>query len=165
MSSSRSTGQEVSTIKIYLFVESYLTMWCILFYAEPYDGIVLTETGKEKIKKEQEKFFNVDFQKYLRESAEEDSSFLVKFVQCATGSNYLPYDKTFKIYIEFDFSRRPEKLPKIHSFTHEIRIPGYELLFYQPPHEEATAREAHYQKFKTRMNFVINMVYNHFNMI
>jgi len=111
---------------------------------------------KERIKKEQEKFFNVDFQKYLRESAEEDSSFMVKFVQCATGSNYLPYDKTFKICIEFDFSRRPGKFPKIHSCTHEIRIPGYEgdELFFSD-----------YQKFKTRMNLVINMVYNHFNMI
>jgi hypothetical protein len=102
--------------------------------------------------KKQENFFNNDFQKYLRESAEEDSSFLVKFVQCATGSNYLPYDKTFKIYIEFNFGCRPDSLPMFHSCTREILCPGYKFFF------------SDYHKFKTMMNMVVNMVYNHFNM-
>jgi hypothetical protein len=143
----------VSKIPIHFLVKSYLTMLRIPYDAEPYDElIVLTETDKERMKKDQENFFNVGFQKYLRESAEEDSSFLVKFVQCATGMNYLPYGKTFKIYIEFDLTRHPEKLPKIHSCTHEMRIPGYELFF------------SDYQHFKTKMNWVIDMVYNHFSM-
>lgn len=112
----------------------------------------MTETDKETLMNLQKNFFEVDFQKYLRESADEDSSLLVKFVQCATGSNYLPYGKTFKIYIEFDFSLHPERLPKFHSCTQEISFPGYELFF------------SDYDKFKTKMNDVVNMVYNHFNM-
>ena len=65
----------------------------------------MTETDKERRKEEQEIFFNGDFKTYLNESAEEGEDFLTKLVQCATGSNYLPYDSLFNIYIEFNLSR------------------------------------------------------------
>ena len=112
----------------------------------------MTETDKERRKKEQDIFFNGDFKKYLKESAEEDEDFLTKLVQCATGSNYLPYDSAFKIYIEFDLTRTLERYPLFHTCTHGGRIPGFGE-FYND-----------YQSFKSRMNMAKNEVYNHFDM-
>jgi len=89
---------------------------------------------------------------YLKESAEEDEDFLTKLVQCATGSNYLPYNSAFKIYIEFDLSHEPLSYPLFHTCTHDVRISGFGEFFN------------HYQTFKSRMNMAINDVYNHFDM-
>ena len=125
---------------------------CICIYAEPDEAFGFTESDKERIKGEQEKFYSTGFKTFLRESAKEDPSFLVKFIMCATGSDYLPYDKTFKINVEFDFSLDPQAMPFFHSCTNDIRFPGYELFF------------SDYHKFKTMMNRVINMVYNRFDM-
>ena len=95
---------------IFLFnlptIASYTVTYSL--YAEPYwetDERKMTETDKERRKEEQEIFFNGDFKTYLNESAEEGEDFLTKLVQCATGSNYLPYDSLFNIYIEFNLSR------------------------------------------------------------
>ena len=108
---------------------------------------------KEDIRQKQEIFFNGNFKQYLRQSAEEIDGFLVKFVECATGSNYLPFDKDFKIYLEFDFSLDALGNPMFHSCTHEIRIPGYPLFFED------------FETFKDKkMNQNILMVYNRFDM-
>ena len=89
----------------------------------------------------------------MRESAEEIDDFLVKFVECATGSNYIPFDQTFKINLEFDFSIDPLGNPMFHSCTHDIRVSGYPYFF---------------EDFKTfkdvKMNQNILMVYNRFDM-
>ena len=121
----------------------------ILFYAENRGA---TETEVAIIKEKQKRFFNNGFKTFLRESAEEDPTFLVKFVECATGSNYLPYDKTFKINVEFDFSLEATAYPVFHSCTHDIRLPGYEAFF------------AHYPKFKSDMKTIIDDIYNKFDM-
>ncbi len=112
----------------------------------------MEEADKERIKELQRKFYNTGFKAFLTESAEENPSFLMKFVECATGSNYLPCDKTFKIYIEFNFSLPPEGYPLFHSCTHEISLPGYEVFF------------SDYQKFKHNMNMIIEKIFNHFDM-
>lgn len=78
--------------------------------------------------------------------------FLNKFVECATGSNYLPFDKDFKIHIEFDFSRDPVGYPLFHACMYDVRLPGFES-FWDP-----------YDLFKQKMNFSINEVYKDFNM-
>ena len=104
------------------------------------------------MKGKQEKFFNTGFKTFLMECTQEDPSFLVKFVECATGSNYLPYDKTFKIKIEFEFSVLPQAQPCFHSCTKEVRFPGYAVFFDD------------YQKFKTDMKMIINAIYNRFDM-
>ena len=88
----------------------------------------------------------------MNESAEEGEDFLTKLVQCATGSNYLPYDSPFNIYIKFNLSREPLSYPLFHTCTHDVRISGFGEFFN------------HYQTFKSRMNMAINDVYNHFDM-
>ena len=98
------------------------------------------------MKDEQEKFYNTGFKTFLMESAKEDPNFLVKLVECATGSNYLPCDKTFKINIEFDFSLDPLGYPFFHSCTHDIRIPRDELFF------------SNYDKFKHNMKMIIDKI-------
>ena len=129
---------------------------------EPHPNLGMGSNDKERHKSEQMKFYFGDdkntadnhsmFEKYVRESAAEDEKFLVKFVQCASGSNYLPYDKKFKINIEFNFSLDPIGLPQFHSCTLDVMIPGANTFFYN------------YDAFKTKMNFAINEVYKNFNM-
>lgn len=120
---------------------------------EPRPSLKMTERDKERITKEQKGFFNKNFKKYLEESVKEDKSFLVKFVECATGSNYLPYDQKFKINIEFNFSLKGDGMPIFHTCTRDIVIPGYESFFYD------------YETFKkNKMNFAIDEVYNQFHM-
>jgi hypothetical protein len=104
------------------------------------------------MKEEQEKFYNTGFKTFLMECTQEDPSFLVKFVECATGYNYLSYDKTFKINIEFDFSLPPQGHPVFHSCTRDIRFPGYGVFFDD------------YQKFKNDMKIIIGTIYNRFDM-
>ena len=82
----------------------------------------MTTAELEDIREKQTIFFNGNFKQYLRESAEEIDDFLVKFVECATGSNYLPFDRGFKINLEFDLSLDPLGNPMFHSCTHDIRI-------------------------------------------
>ena len=86
------------------------------------------------------------------ESAEEDPSFLVKLVECATGSNYLPCDRTFKINIEFDFTLDPLGYPLFHSGSRDIRFPGYKVFF------------SDYDKFKHDTKMIIDKIYNRFDM-
>jgi len=112
----------------------------------------MSKKDKERQVEEQKSFYKDGFKKYLKESADEDESFLVKFVECATGSNYLPFDKNFKINIEFNFSL-DVTLPNFHSCTRDVVLPGVEVFF------------ADYESFKNdKMNFAINEVYKQFNM-
>jgi hypothetical protein len=104
------------------------------------------------MKDEQENFYNTGFKTFLMESAKEDPNFLVKLVECATGSNYLPCDKTFKINIEFNFSLDPLGYPQFHSCTQDMVIPGYKLFF------------SDYDKFKHDMKMIIDKIYNRFDM-
>jgi hypothetical protein len=113
----------------------------------------MTTAELEDIREKQTIFFNGNFKQYLRESAEEIDDFLVKFVECATGSNYIPFDQTFKINLEFDFSICPLGNPMFHSCTHDIRISGDPIFFED------------YKTFKdVKMNQNILMVYNRFDM-
>jgi len=113
----------------------------------------MSEKDKERHKKEQEIFFNGGFKKYLEESAKEDQSFLDKFLEFATGSNFLPYDKEFKINIEFNFSLDPVGYPNSHACTFDVVMPGVDSFF------------SDYKSFKEdKMNFVIGEVYNQFHM-
>ena len=113
----------------------------------------MDEEGKETQIKEQKKFFHGDFKKYLEESAEEDDTFLAKFLECATGSNYLPYDKNFGINIEFNFSLEPLGFPNFHSCSCDVVMPGFSAFF------------SDYKTFKKeKMNFAIDEVYNQFQM-
>jgi hypothetical protein len=113
----------------------------------------MTAAELEDLREKQEIFFNGNFKRYLRESAEEIDDFLVKFVECVTGSNYLPFDKTFKIKLEFDLTLVSLHHPMFHSCNKEIRIPGYEFFFED------------YNTFKdVNMNQNILMVYNRFDM-
>ena len=122
------------------------------FYVEPDIAWGMSKKDKERQEEKQKSFYKGGFMKYLKESADEDESFLVKFVECATGSNYLPFDKNFKINIEFNFSL-DVTLPKFHSCTRDVMLPGVEAFF------------ADYESFKNdKMNFAINEVYNQFNM-
>ena len=65
--------------------------------------------GNEKemilLRDKQEQFFEDEFKRYLREGSSVPS-FLAKFVECCTGSNYLPFmspdDTPFKIIVEFN---------------------------------------------------------------
>ena len=116
-----------------------------------HSGMKLTKAQKAKLIEEQEIFFNGDFKRYLRESADEDSNFLVKFVECVTGSNYLPHVGG-QIQIEFSFAST-EGLPKFHTCTRELIIPGYEYYW------------SDYKEFKeVKMNQTIDLVYNQFAM-
>ena len=120
---------------------------------DPDPMLPMSENDKKELVKLQETFFNGDFLRYLKESAEEDESFLAKFVECATGSNYLPYGGKSVITIEFNFGLDPLGFPKFHSCTSEIVLPGFELFF------------SDYETFKkVKMNDVINKVYNQFAM-
>jgi len=113
----------------------------------------MNDEDVKRLEKAQEIFFKGNFQRYLKESAEEDKYFLVKFVECATGSNYLPFDKNFKINIEFNFSEDPQGYPLFHACTFDVVIPGFEVFF------------SNYKSFKTdKMNFAIKEVYNQFHM-
>lgn len=147
-------------------------------------GERLSEAQKARLVQEQKLFFDNDFKRYLRESAEEDDSFLVKFVgelwhsgvvfrlsfllrvpvyntyalcalqECATGSNYVPYDdKSFKINIEFSFSVDPvDWLPVFHACTGDVVLPS-------------TMQYIDYKTFKEdKMNWAIREVYNQFHM-
>ena len=112
----------------------------------------MTAAELDDLREKQKIFFNRYFKQYLRESAEEIDDFLVKFVECATGSNYLPFDKNFKIKLEFDLTQILLH-PMFHSCTNEIRISGYEFFFED------------YNTFKdVKMNQNILMVYNRFDM-
>jgi hypothetical protein len=110
----------------------------IVFYAEPNDSFGFTETVGILLYWRQNR---------LDGSAEEDPNFLMKFVGCATGSNYLPYDKRFKIYIELDFSLHPYGYPVFGQLIHVLRLPGYEVSF------------GHYQRFNHDMRMVVDNVY------
>ena len=111
----------------------------------------LTKAEKAKLIQQQEIFFNGDFKRYLRESADEDSNFLVKFVECVTGYNYLPYVGD-QIQIEFSFART-EGLPEFHTCTRDLVIPGYKYYW------------SDYKEFKeVKMNQTIDLVYNQFAM-
>ena len=112
----------------------------------------MTKKEKAKLIQQQELFFNGDFKRYLRESADEDKDFLVKFVECVTGSNYLPYDVSHQIQIEFSFAKI-EGLPSFHSCSRDLVIPGYEHYW------------SDYKVFKeVKMNETIDTVYNQFAM-
>lgn len=105
------------------------------------------------LREKQKVFFNGNFKQYLRQSAEEIDHFFVKFVECATGSNYLPFDNNFKIYLEFNLSVDPLGNPMFHACTKDICIPGYDIFFED------------YNTFKdVKMNQNILMIYNQFNM-
>ncbi|KAL7537829.1 hypothetical protein ACHAXR_008113, partial [Thalassiosira sp. AJA248-18] len=120
---------------------------------EPHPSYNMTEEDKERLAQAQQQFFERNFKKYLQESAKEDETFLVKFVECATGSNYLPYDNEFKINIEFNFSLNPVGYPVFHACTGDVVIPGYEACF------------SDYESFKReKMNFAIGEVFNKFDM-
>jgi uncharacterized protein YggL (DUF469 family) len=110
----------------------------------------LTKEAKAKLIEEQEIFFNGDFKRYLRESAAEDPKFLVNFVECVTGSNYLPYDGGHIITIEFSF--KAQGYPRFHTCTREVVIPGYEYYW------------SDFMNFKEMMNEVIDVSYNQFAM-
>ncbi|KAL7544849.1 hypothetical protein ACHAWF_008211, partial [Thalassiosira exigua] len=113
----------------------------------------MPKDAMESHTKMQETFFKGDFQRYLRESAKEDETFLVKFLECATGMAYLPHDKNFKIKIEFNFSIDPCGLPTFHACTFDVVLPGVESFFCD------------YKTFKEeKMNFAVNEVHNQFNM-
>jgi len=85
---------------------------------------------KAEERREQEKFFEGDFKRYLREEASKNSDFLEEFVQFCTGSNYLPFvspgdDKPFKITVEFNFTQpEPGCHPMAHTCVNTIRLPG-----------------------------------------
>jgi len=85
--------------------------------------------------RKQEKFFEGDFKKYLREEASKNSDFLEEFVQFCTGSNYLPFaspgvDKPFKITVEFNFTQpEPGCHPMAHTCVDTIRLPGTGIYF------------------------------------
>ncbi len=113
--------------------------------------VKLTKARKEELIQQQEIFFNGDFKRYLRESADEDSNFLVKFVECVTGSNFLPY-RDGQIQIEFSFAQT-EGFPNFHTCSRQIVIPGYDYYW------------SDYKDFKeVKMNQNINVMYNHFSM-
>lgn len=112
----------------------------------------LSMERKAELIQQQEIFFDGDFKRYLKESAEEDSNFLVKFVECVTGYNYLPHDGSHKIQIEFSFAQT-EGLPLFHSCTRDLIIPGYDYYW------------SDYKDFKdVKMNKTIDAVYNQFAM-
>mmetsp|Transcript_21288 Transcript_21288/g.45484 ORF Transcript_21288/g.45484 Transcript_21288/m.45484 type:complete len:114 (-) Transcript_21288:170-511(-) len=112
----------------------------------------MSEADKKKQVIAQRIFFSGDFKKFLEESSKKDNDFLVKFVECASGRNYLPYDKNFKINIEFNFSLDAISLPKFHACTFDVVFPGFDIFF------------GDYNKFKETMDFVIPEVYNQFHM-
>lgn len=121
-------------------------------YVEPDINWGMSEKDKKRHVEAQISFYKGGFIKYLKESAEEEESFLVKFVECATGSNYLPFDKNFKINVEFNFSL-DVSMPMFHSCTRDVMIPGVDVFF------------SDYESFKNdKMNYAINEVYNQFNM-
>ena len=112
----------------------------------------LSMERKAELIQQQEIFFDGDFKRYLKESAEEDSNFLVKFVECVTGYNYLPHDGSHQIQIEFSFAQT-EGLPLFHSCTRDLIIPGYDYYW------------SDYKDFKdVKMNKTIDAVYNQFAM-
>ena len=115
--------------------------------ADPHNE--LTKEAKAKLIEEQEIFFNGDFKRYIRESAEEDSKFLVKFVECVTGSDYLPYNGG---HITIEFSFTAEGYPRFHTCVSEVVIPGYEYYW------------SDFMNFKEMMNKVIDVSYNQFAM-
>ena len=117
----------------------------------PIKAFGFTETDVERMKEKQEKVYNTGFKTFLMECAKKDPNFLMKFVECATGSNCLPYNNAFKIKIEFNFSLLPDGYPKFHSCTGDIRLPGYHVLFDD------------YPKFKHDMYLIIDKIYNHFD--
>ena len=119
----------------------------LLNSADPHNE--LTEEAKTKLIEEQEIFFNGDFKRYLRESAAEDPKFLVNFVECVTGSNYLPYDGG---HITIEFSFKAQGYPKFHTCTRDVVIPGYEYYW------------SDFMNFKEMMNEVIDVSYNQFAM-
>ena len=128
--------------------------WCTYLFNSYIDhpDMRLTKKVKADLIQKQKIFFNGDFKRYLRESAEEDGDFIVKFVECVTGSNYLPYDGERQIQLEFSFQKL-EGLPHFHSCTRDIVIPGYDYYW------------SDYKEFKdVKMNNTINTVFNHFNM-
>ena len=127
---------------------------CFLsFTQEPIPPLRLSKKEKNELIEKQKKFFEGDFKRYLKETANEDSSFLVQFVECATGSNYLPQGVNFTINIEFSFAEEALQLPRFHSCTREVVIPGYEIFW------------SDYDDFKEkRMNFAIKEVFNQFAM-
>jgi len=131
-------------------------LWAVL---EPKFGVGvpdvnlgMDETAKEQQIEEQREFYHGNFKKYLKESDEEDKTFLVKLVEAATGSNYLPFDEKFKINIEFSFGLDPCGYPNFHACTFDVVIPGYSVHFDD------------FKTFKEKMNFVIGEVYNKFDM-
>ena len=112
----------------------------------------LPKEERAKQIRQQEIFFNGDFKRYIRESAEEDSTFLLKFVECVTGYNYLPHDDGHQITIEFCFAKTGGN-PQFHSCTRDLVIPGYEYYW------------SDYKDFKdVKMNQTINAMYNQFTM-
>ena len=120
---------------------------------EEHADMKLTKEQKVELIKTQEIFFNGDFKRYLKESAEEDSNFLVKFVECVTGSNYLPYGGSHQDQIHIEFSFAAQGLPTFHTCSREIVIPGYEYYWIN------------YKDFKeVKMNQTIDAVYNQFAM-
>jgi hypothetical protein len=107
----------------------------------------LTQAEKAELIEKQKIFFDGDFKRCLKESAEEDGNFLVKFVECVTGSNYLPYTGG-QIQIEFSFAET-EGGPFFHTCTRDLLIPGYEYYW------------SDYKYFKdVRMKKTINDMYN-----
>lgn len=119
-------------------------------FSKGHPNMKLTNAEKAELIEKQKIFFNGDFKRYLKESAEKDSNFLVKFVECVTGSNYLPYNNC-QITIEFSFAA--EGYPTFHTCTREVVIPGYEYFW------------SDYKDFKEeKMNKIIDVAYNQFAM-
>jgi hypothetical protein len=129
-----------------------LTMHICSIPLTEYSDVKLTDEEKARLIVQQWSFFNGDFKRYLRESADEDNNFLVKFVQCVTGYNYLPCGGKFQIQIEFSFAQT-EGLPLFHTCPRDLVIPGYEYYW------------SDYKEFKeVKMNQTIDLVYNQFTM-
>lgn len=59
-------------------------------------------------KRQQQFYYETEFLHYIRDESDKDHKFLSRFVECCTGSSYLPYvsagSDPFKIYVEFNLS-------------------------------------------------------------
>lgn len=109
------------------------------------------------LRSKQEEFYNNDFKRYLSEGSTEATSFLTNFIQCCTGSNYLPFmthDGTpFKVIVEFNIiSPEAGCHPLFQTCSNTILLPGMGLYFDD------------YELFQQKTNEAIDSSFNQFNM-
>lgn len=107
------------------------------------------------LRDKQKHFYENEFKIYLRERSNEPS-FLAKFVECCTGSNYLPFmssdDTPFKIIVEFSLvAPEPGCHPFFHTCSNTIRLPGMGLYF------------GDYDLFCQKIDEAIDSSFNKFN--